>query len=65
VHEILGDTLPLYSEQFIIPCEEQLLMCEPDVTPMLRSDKSSSFVASIKEIQVTLEYYGTNRYVKR
>lgn len=59
VQEILGDTLELFSEQFIIPYEEELLECEPDVTPMLSFDPSSSFVAGIKEIQAALEYYGT------
>ena len=63
VHDILGDTLPLFSEQFIIPYEEELIACEPDVTPMLSEHASSSFVASIKEIQSALEYYGTKQNV--
>ena len=63
VHEILGDTLDLFSEQFIIPYDEQLLECEPDVSPMLSENPSSSFVTSMKEIQATLEYYGTKQHV--
>ena len=61
VHEILGDSLSLFSEQFVIPYEEQLLECEPDVTPMLSTNPTSSFVTSMKKIQTTLEYYGTKQ----
>ena len=61
MHEILGDSLSLFSEQFVIPYEEQLLECEPDVTPMLSTNPTSSFVTSMKNIQTTLEYYGTKQ----
>ena len=58
VHEILGDTLDLFTEQFIIPYEEELLECEPDVTPMLSGNPGSSFLTGIMDIQEKLESYG-------
>lgn len=59
VQEILGDTLDLFAGQFIIPYEEELLECEPDVTPMLSGEQSSPFLTGIREIQEALENYGT------
>ena len=59
VHEILGDTLPLFSEQFVIPYDEQMIECEPDVTPILSKYPNSDFVLGIRKIQEIVEKYGT------
>ncbi len=59
VQDILGDTLGLFSDQFVLPYDEDLLECEPDVSPMLSDNSSSLFIESMKEIQAALEYYGT------
>ena len=64
VHEILGDTLSLFSEQFIIPYEEELLEYEPDVTPMLSAKPPSEFVSAVGKLQEVLADYSTKEEIK-
>jgi CO dehydrogenase maturation factor len=61
VEDVLGDTLALFSEQFIIPYEEELLECEPDVTPILSGERNKGFITGIRHLQEMLEDYGTKR----
>ncbi|MDD4127938.1 MAG: hypothetical protein PHV39_09690, partial [Methanomicrobium sp.] len=58
VHEKLCDTLSLFSEQFVIPYEEELLECEPDVSPMLFADRPLEFVCAVEKLQEFLADYG-------
>ena len=57
VQEILGDTMDLFSEQFYLPYDEDLIVCEPDVMPLLNS--ASPFMERLITLQKTLENYGT------
>jgi len=57
VQEILGDTMDLFSEQFYLPYDEDLIVCEPDVVPLLNS--ASPFMERLITLQKTLENYGT------
>ncbi len=56
VHEILGETLELFSEKFYLPYEEKLIECEPDVQSLI--GENSLFIEGIKEIQNVLKGYG-------
>ena len=53
VHELLGDSLDLFSGQFYLPYDESLIACEPDVRPALAV--ASPFIQSLKIIQARLE----------
>ena len=56
VQEILGDTMDLFSGQFYLPYDENLIACEPDVRPVL--GKTSPFLERLVTIQKTLENHG-------
>lgn len=56
VRGILGKSMDLFSGQCILPYEEKLLRCEPDVRPLL--ENGSPFVEGLKTLRKTLEYYG-------
>jgi CO dehydrogenase maturation factor len=53
VRELMGDRMALISGQFVLPYDESLIACEPDVRPVL--DGTSSFAEQIRDIQVRLE----------
>ena len=57
VQDLLGDTMDLFSGQFALPYDESLIACEPDVRPVLNG--ISPFLPMLKNIQATLEDYGT------
>ncbi len=56
VREILGESVNLFSEQFILPYEEDVIRCEPGVEPLL--ERESPFMEGIRRLQETLEEYG-------
>jgi len=60
VHEILGESIDLFSGMFYLPYEPEMLECEPDVMPLI--EKGSSFVKGVEEIQSVLERYGNMNY---
>lgn len=61
VHELLGDDRALFSDEFVIPYEEDLLRHEPDVTPMLDAGQGSKFIACVKKLRETVGDYGTGK----
>jgi len=56
VREILGESMNLFSEQFFLPYEEDVIRCEPGVEPLL--ERASPFMEGIRRLQETLEEYG-------
>jgi CO dehydrogenase maturation factor len=53
VQELMGDTMDLFSGQFYLPYDENLIMCEPDVRPLLAG--ASPFIDSLRALQSRLE----------
>lgn len=53
VQELLGDSRNLFSGQFVLPWDESLIACEPDVRPVLAG--TSLFAERIRKIQGQLE----------
>lgn len=53
VQELLGDTVDLFSGQFYLPYDENLIACEPDVRPLLAG--ASPFIDRLRVIQSRLE----------
>jgi CO dehydrogenase maturation factor len=53
VQELMGDSMALFSGQFVLPWDESLIACDPDVTPVLTG--TSSFAEHLRDIQVRLE----------
>ncbi|MDD1686395.1 AAA family ATPase [Methanoregula sp.] len=53
VQELMGDSMALFSGQFVLPWDESLIACEPDVRPLL--DGPSPFMERLRDLQVRLE----------
>lgn len=53
VQELLGDTVDLFSGQFYLPYDENLIACEPDVRPLLAG--ASPVIDRLRVIQSRLE----------
>jgi len=56
VQELLGDTMDLFSGQFYLPYDENLIACEPDVRPVLAG--ASPFTDRLRELQFRLQNSG-------
>lgn len=56
VQELLGDTMDLFSGQFYLPYDENLIACEPDVRPVLAG--ASPFTDRLRALQIRLENSG-------
>jgi CO dehydrogenase maturation factor len=58
VQELLGDTVDLFSGQFYLPYDENLIACEPDVRPVLAG--ASPFIDRLRALQARLENSGVD-----
>jgi CO dehydrogenase maturation factor len=56
VQDLLGDTRDLFSGQFYLPYDENLIACEPDVRPLL--DGASPFIDRLRDIRIKIENDG-------
>ena len=54
--KIAGKSLDNFDEIFILPYDEQILLTEPDVTPLLQ--KNSSYIENIREAVKIIKKYG-------
>jgi CO dehydrogenase maturation factor len=62
VQELMGDTMDLFSGQFFLPYDENLIACEPDVRPVLEG--TSPFNDRVRTMQATLENSASRRSLK-
>ncbi len=54
--KIAGDTLKDFNEIFILPYDENILLTEPDVTPVI--EKETDYIREAKKIMAVLAEYG-------
>jgi CO dehydrogenase maturation factor len=59
VRELMGDRMELFAGQFVLPYDEGLIACEPDVRPML--DGNPAFAGRLRDLQERLENNGNSR----
>jgi CO dehydrogenase maturation factor len=53
VRELLGTAMDLFSGEFFLPYDENVIACEPDVRPVLRG--ASPFIENLMTLQASLE----------
>jgi len=58
VQERMGDTMDLFSGQFYLPYDENLIACEPDIRPFLAG--ASPCIDRLRALQVRLENSGAD-----
>jgi CO dehydrogenase maturation factor len=59
VRALIAGYEDLFTDQFALPYDEQLIECEPGVEPLLALPKVSPFVDGVQKLRSALVWYGT------